>query len=129
MKVTELRIGNLVNYEQTTHVITDLSNTGEVSTLWIKDTKKEYYFSHETQIKPIEIDKDILLRFGFQVIYESDFRTKYEHLEHTEIEFQVIKARKSFLFCGHHFKVEYVHQLQNMFRCLTEKELIYNIQE
>lgn len=72
MNKSDLQIGNYVNYEQTTHVITELHND-EVIHRWINisvgentSALNDVYQTSYGDIKQIEISENELLRFGFE---------------------------------------------------------------
>ena len=104
MKATQFRIGNLV--------------------IW-KDSGKEFeitlqslYEGANLDWKPIQITKERLLRFGFKECNMGGFSIYTDVYE--TIEFN------SFLVCwvsGTKKPIKYVHQLQNIFWCLSGKEL------
>lgn len=88
------------------------------------DSGKEYeiklqclYEGANLDWKPIQISKEILLRCGFKE-FNLGFRIYTDVYE--EIEFN------SVLFCwvnGTKKPIKYVHQLQNLYFALTQKEL------
>ena len=116
MKVTELRIGNLVYFE---YQVVDI-NIGDFHII-----EKESKF-----FKPIPLTEEWLLKLGFEL-----------HSDYIEDRWFVIKTRKrgvtleislklkrSMLmndnvdFCDI-WNIKYVHQLQNLYFALTGKEL------
>ena len=86
------------------------------------------YHQFEEFIKPITITKKWLVDFNFENTYRSKFRLKFDHITHQEIGFDFSrvkdKSMEGFRFYGHYIKVQYVHQLQNLFYCLTGQELV-----
>ena len=59
MKATDLRIGNYVNYEQTTHLITCVNIDYTVS-IWVDKKENEYlYPSQINELKPIPLTEYI----------------------------------------------------------------------
>ena len=80
MKATELRIGNYVIYECTTHIVCEISDKG-ISSWWVKKNKpviekikediggKEVpypYFDGEKEYDSIPLTEEWLLKFGFK---------------------------------------------------------------
>ncbi len=63
MNKSDLQIGNYVNYEQTTHVITEL-HKDEVFHQWFRSD--DMYQTSYDDISQIEISENELLRFGFE---------------------------------------------------------------
>ena len=106
MKATQFRIGNLVSL-----------NGKEFEV-----TLQSLYEGANLDWKPLPITKEILLRCGFK---EYELECELDGLsiktgEYEEIEFN------SVLFCwvnGAKKPIKYVHQLQNLYFALTQKEL------
>ncbi len=103
MKATQFRIGNLVSL-----------NGKE-----FKVTLQSLYEGANLDWNPIRITKEILLRCGFKECELGGLSIKTD--EYEEIEFN------SILLCwvnGTKKPIKYVHQLQNLFFCLSGKELV-----
>ena len=79
MKANELRIGNYVIYECTTHIVYELNNRS-ISSWWVKDGKPKIekiqkdvsgvlvlypYFDMEDEYDPIPLTEEWLWEFGF----------------------------------------------------------------
>ena len=111
MKANELRIGNLVMID------------GSI----IKTSSGVIYncVRNENCYKPIPLTEEWLLKFGFKyddqekeflglpvlsITFYSDCSNNF-----STVEFNVRNSR---------VKIKYVHQLQNLYWCLTNKELI-----
>lgn len=139
MKANELRIGNLVtdefydsfksiikvenvNNEGINLFIEDDGNWSEVAYRWISP---EY---HLEQLRPIPITEEWVLRFGFarksdriyaKIINET-FDIGYDFgIEHT----CVLSFRSTYSTAFRRVKINYVHQLQNLYFALTGEEL------
>lgn len=118
MKKDELRIGNLL-----------LSNNKIIKVLGLlKDEKIQYYyhkrFLYETDIKefkPIPLTEEWLIRFGF-VIEWYDEGAYYS--KKGEYDFDLDGHFDYHRTDGSQIKMEYVHQLQNLYFALTGDELI-----
>ena len=67
MKLNELRIGNLVNYEQTTHVVTGITGIS-VHSKWYKAPDEEDYVDYIENYKPIPLTRELLYAAGFQEV-------------------------------------------------------------
>jgi len=113
MKANELRIGNFVEFPSKTKYQVDI-----------------IYPNHETLIywKPIQLTEDILLRCGF--ISDTDKTDNYfVKLKHGNFLFQSdlsVNFREVYLRVNNSdIIVEFLHQLQNLYFTLTNKELIY----
>jgi len=109
MKVTELRIGNYININDVTLYKVDM--------LYDDYVNLKYW-------KPIPLTEEWLVKFGF--VYDADsltFDYEYNHFVfYLERDFKDIETF-SFDSSFTETKVKYVHQLQNLYFALTNKEL------
>jgi len=78
--------------------------------------------------EPIELSEEILLKCGFQA------KNDYENFIFNEIEIsssvRVVSTneRKSFWLVGkYEIRIQYLHQLQNLYFALTNEELTVNL--
>lgn len=104
MEATQFRIGNLVSWK----------GSGKE----FKITLQSLYEGANLDWKPIPITKEWLLRFGFKENDMLGFSIKTDMYEYIEFN--------SFLLCWvNEIKksIKYVHQLQNIYFALTQKEL------
>lgn len=127
LKATDLRIGNYLKYDITDDflIVTELSQT----------KIKAYFLDgsgyRESNFEPIKITEDILLRLGFKsTIIGIDLNfyknVKLFNEEEYSFEFELEYFNNSkFMFWINDNCIEliYVHQLQNIFHSLTNKEL------
>ena len=136
MKTSDLRIGNYVYYENTTHIVSGVHGN-KVYSWWVKDGEPviEYeakdisgtqvenpYMDVVSQYEPIPLTDEWLLKFEF---WTSDWDV------HSTLRKQVLdsslvydKDNKTFdLGDLLNIKIEYVHQLQNLYFVLTGEEL------
>jgi hypothetical protein len=125
MDVEELRIGNLVNHEQTTHVIKSIGGD-RVSSVWIRGTYNDIYNSSIKHIKPIEITEEWLVRFGFEKETIRVAKIKTYRLNGLSVWFNSDKIIS--VYIGEQrvddgCKIKYVHSLQNLYYALTGEEL------
>jgi hypothetical protein len=126
IKKTELRIGNYIDYERTTHVVTRLL-AHHVSHDWYKSIGEDAYDTSYDSINPIPLTPEILEKCGFKRM-SSDWRWK-------GIFFIYYKANEEVWECvieeSYASKaittIKYLHQLQNLYFALTNKELIINL--
>ncbi len=131
MKAEELRIGNLVNYEQTTHVLQSIDKWNARS-YWLKHKKKagdkkgikilmteELYQHSIDSIKPIPLTEEWLERFGFE---NYSINCDNEGYNHIDVSFHN-KAITVYLNDYEISWVFHVHQLQNLFYYLCGEEL------
>ena len=150
MKASELRIGNYVYYEHTTHIVSGVHGN-KVYSWWVKDGEPviEYeakdisgtqvenpYMDVVSQYKPIPLTEEWLLKFGFVNIDKgnNDFITYTDSEHNYYLQNDVRKKDGKYLILDNSFDdlrafsmidIEYVHQLQNIYYCLTGEELNY----
>lgn len=78
---------------------------------------------------PIQLTEEWLLKFGFQLLTEKRVGTKYSEYGngqiHYEKRFNLAKhSEKDYWYCLRgSVKIQYVHQLQNLYFALTGEEL------
>lgn len=124
MKTRELRIGNYLNYKNTQ----DLAIVHLINGEKHYDCRDEYGFTPNGNYEPIKITEDWLIKFGFKKkefdkLYPKERHFLYEvNLYHTKQELfeGYIVSYENTLIRG----VRYVHELQNLYFCLTGNELI-----
>jgi hypothetical protein len=104
MKASELRIGNYVQYE-------GLKSPIKVSIIDTTET------STKTKAKPIPLTEEWLLKFGFVK------KGRFYRLGAITVEIHNNLCR--ICLAGNFIaNVEFVHSLQNLYFCLSKKELI-----
>lgn len=137
MKGQELRIGNLINYEATTHIVTSIQN--EIGTsVWLSRHIDEDIYQHSWEnCKPITLTDEWFEKFeGFYKdgeywsisINDYKYCFKYRdwaknwafYQEYTDSPFPEDDGKKHPVS----FDIEYVHQLQNLYFALQHEELI-----
>lgn len=115
----ELRIGNWVLVADENTTITCISNQG----ISCQSQVSAYTFEEFEDIQPILLTKKILLMCGFKynqpyVFYESPTYTlEGRGFPDLQIDFELMNIP------GNWMKLEYVHQLQNLYYALTGREL------
>jgi len=124
METNEFRIGNYVFLHKNSigkvtaieqHLI--LINQYYVK---INDTNDIYYQAN--QIKPIPLNEELLLKCGFVKLGDLDFFYILEY----EMNFKISSDLKMIAWYNlqlHNVKIEYLHQLQNLYFALTNNEL------
>ena len=135
MTPTDLRIGNYVYYEHTTHIVSGVHGN-KVYSWWVKDGEPviEYeakdisgtqvenpYMDVVSQYEPIPLNKVWLLNFGF------DMKDK-NRLDWVKGAFNLERSNEDdSKFCfevySHYIPLDYVHQFQNLYFTLTGEEL------
>lgn len=145
----ELRIGNYIMFEQTTHIVVELSET-LISTRWIKGSDK--YIHTLSDLRPIPLTEDILLKCGFEYILPYNKKDNWEmklgdYRDSQELKLDGSDVFPTFLSSSdliedgkgvhiaickdsgiyianlHNKDIISLHQLQNVYFALTGKEL------
>ena len=120
MKSNELRLGNLFIDEKTKTIINVIGLTEQHITF-------SGHFKNHWQAKPIEITEEWLLKFGFKTtISNRDSGYKQFGLRECKFDFMFTlecNGNPDFFLENVGLDILYVHQLQNLYFSLTEKEL------
>jgi len=110
MKAEELRIGNLVFLKSKNKVY-------EITSGYEIDTGTE-----SNDFSPIPLTEEWLLRLGFEQAYKSPMHSTY-WVENLSYYFWYDKKIQYADCKGRPIDCMYVHQLQNLYFALTQKEL------
>ncbi len=129
----ELRIGNYVDVFDKIDEIKSINENEHGGFCKFKNNPYQYYLCHngEALIKPIPLTEEILFKFGFEKIKSDEYPHKYiiNKYMSDEVEIENLNSQNCFIFShGKKFssiKIEYVHQLQNLYFSLTGKELVF----
>ena len=81
---------------------------------------------YETDLEPIELTEEILLKCGFEKREDGD----YNLFKYSEVDIVICSDFSSWKCDGINFSVNYIkylHQLQNLYFALTNKELEINL--
>lgn len=117
MTANELRIGNFLYNDKVVVKI----DARTIFDIWDDKGLKNY--------KPIPITEKWLLNIGFKCDdINNTIRTHFEHLSDYRFEYYIEKINKyhlrGFYFMGNSIgTIKYIHQLQNIYFALTQKEL------
>lgn len=124
MDSSELRLGNYVNYEQTTHIITGLLREACLSN-WFKALDEEDAYLHRyNEISPIPITNKKLRKLGGT--FDSGYWV-FQDQEGWEVKFFQDKKGLMFIFPKNNVRLDYIHELQNLFYELTKENLPYKL--
>jgi len=129
MKVTELRIGNIVDLGVVNSIDAD-SISPNKSCIVVEDSVLGCREALLKEIEPIILTKKILLKFGF-VIKNNETGCNSINIfckkEDDEFNSEFIVLEQNGLIkisvTGFYYRIKTVHQLQNLYHSLTEKEL------
>jgi len=133
MLASELRIGNYVNYAAEKVIVLQTSiksrNKWDVELGYFEDSIG--FERMITEIQPIPLTEEWLLRFGFEKEEEQDELLNtfmFCKLNTVRVEFSD-KHKQLYWHDNYtsiyHKEIKYVHQLQNLYFALTGKELEY----
>lgn len=132
MKAQELRIGNYVYYEHTTHIVSGIHGN-KVYSWWVKDGQPviEYeakdisgtqvenpYIDVISQHEPIPLTEEWLEKFGFQKNITTDLYPTFSY--------NILNINDGIVYVlnyGFITHIKYLHQLQNLYFALTGEEL------
>lgn len=125
MKVTDLKIKNLVEYKTEIFTITEIFQNG--NDYFVKIENESHAISVPAEkISPIQITEDWLEKFGFLKTYASDQQIiRYERPESFikyDIDLNSKKIFEGLKIYGNTIKCKYIHEFQNIFSCLFGKE-------
>lgn len=129
LRPQDLRVGNYINYENTTHVVSELHQE-KIIHHWIKHNGDGYVTRYD-QILSIPLSVREIENLGFQ----EDFnRIKYVEGFYDDNGYLIEHYGDIFWFCRHNNKydferlvpVDFVHELQNLYFLFTKKELTFS---
>lgn len=130
IKVTELRIGNLIlglplefeDNEWETCEVVILDIVGETDyTIWVESKNCKEQFS---EFKGIPLTEEWLLKFDIKInIWEKSYRGKYYNFEISGVLFYFFTDTNTIEIKGSPIFYKYVHQLQNLYFALRGEEL------
>lgn len=121
MEATELRLNNLLMYEDAIVPIIGMENNHE-SILVKIDTHTAIDYR---KLKPIALTAEWFSKLGFKEAYRSHNRVRFDLPNYCRYDFDMDsnKILEGFLFFGNYIKCNYLHQLQNIYFTLTGEEL------
>lgn len=128
MKANELRIGNLLQ-EGLSKVLLLVTGVDDKGFNTIDVDRSTFPLNEGWYAEPILLTEEWLLKFGFQLLTEKRVGTKYSEYGNGEIHhekrFNLAKhADKDYWYCLRgSVKIQFVHQLQNLYFALTGSEL------
>ena len=119
MKETDLRIGNLVNYETLEgDVLPNIIDWQDLK--WLSEDEQSFNLAHS----PIPLTEEWLLKFGFKQD-ETYVSEQNPYLDYIKDEVRISMPYFSFEYGdGAFMELKHVHQLQNLYFALTGTELI-----
>jgi hypothetical protein len=123
MKTSELRIGNFITYCGIIHKVTGISKNKIKS----RNLNCENEILYDSNVyEPIAINLEILDKISYDSYHEMDKIDMYTNLcpnFHYGSD-----SHKIFIYLGEQkTNIEYIHQLQNLYFLLTNKEIIFKL--
>lgn len=120
MKTSDLRIGNLVYFENEVQIVSSLhsDNTLRLQKDINSDCHGCYKVTDE-RIKPIPLTEEWMLKFNFPKDEDNIFKLSKSIFWLDTGFMQVANGYTPLLNC----ECKYVHQLQNFYYCIFNKEL------
>lgn len=141
MEINELKIGNLVDYELTTHIICGLDEiTNRVSSWWLKDKgpfiEKEPYVDIIDNYSPIELTVEILLKFGFELystqtektIWDNDTTETLIYSYNDEFPVSYSKGAGCEFKCRNYCVTNF-HSIQNIYFMNFKRNMNFNVSQ
>lgn len=121
MEATELRLNNLLMYEDSIVPIIGMENNSQGVMVKIDSD----IAIDSTQLKPIALTVEWFSKLGFKEAYRSSSRIRFDLPNYCRYDFDLDsnKILEGFLFFGNYIKCSYLHQLQNIYFTLTGEEL------
>lgn len=125
MKANELRIGNLVIYDDEVVEIGEITHQGAYKILGGCERVTSKMWMPYKIIKPIPLTEEWLIKFGFEK--GGNWFDEGGMIELKEKEDAYVMLEDSYYHCSQ--DLFYVHQLQNLYFALTGEELTHKEDE
>ena len=129
MKAKDFRIGNLVYY----HIedpMDERKEWDEISPIDYDDLRCFETYKDNSEYRPIPLTEEWLLKFGFEEDNYTYIKGVHQKIFSGIMKFEFNESLKNWEFSIGRYndltRVEYVHQLQNLYYALTGEELIIN---
>jgi hypothetical protein len=128
MKATELRIGNFVDCNGIVSEIVEIRTNYVKLKYFREDVKKEHtsLVDLDDMVKKIPLTEEWLLKFGY---YDENSPNHFTKNEYTIDAHTFWKCNEMFIEDKNGVYVKYVHQLQNLYFALKQRELTIKKQE
>lgn len=133
IKAGDIMIGNYVMFENTIHIVTEISET-LVATRWIKGNDK--YIHELSDLVPIPLTEGILLKAGFEKENEDDKYGRVFLIPNTKYIIRIVNyGNPQKVDFGYSLEISdnknwsdikriyFIHELQNLFYCLCGEEI------
>ena len=126
IQATQLRIGNFIAFGKQCCKVYEIQE----NCFYVIGEKERSFKSTSFELEPIPLTEDWLIKFGFEKIIDNEFTLRYELKKDPRFDYFFPKHNLKtfglrFQGCTFFDVVKYVHQLQNLYFALTNKELNY----
>jgi len=126
MKASELRIGNWINFNNKiggqVHGV-DINGNYQITPLFFRGEREDFEINN--YYRPIPLNEEWLLKFGFEKrshLYSVDI-DRYNKINYNSDQKIFFSGQLGFSI---QHDIQYVHQLQNLYKALTNEELKLN---
>jgi hypothetical protein len=129
MKSNELRIGNLVMYSNG-NILFKVIGISEFG-IDIENKVEKTYIEYD-EFEPILLTKEWLLNLGFKKDVDGSFMKNDISIfldKRFKTNLFLQENQDNFKWFSYEYKIQYVHQLQNLYFALTGDELIFKQQD
>lgn len=133
MEATDLRIGNLVDYENTTHVVTGIDGA-TIKSEWLK-ARHDSYKDDISEHLGILITEEWLARFGLKKMIgysKETSKNKYLEVAWNDKDKWYVMFRNTHIGSSTRYlddyvclrtDLKYIHELQNLYFAISGREL------
>ena len=122
LKPQDLRIGNYINYECTTHIVAELHEDKLIHHWW--DFAADGYVTRYNQILSIPLTCSELEKLGFEEKEDGYFSDSNFFLVEIDQNFWLCELKEDNIVIRY-AEVDFVHDLQNLYYFFTKQELKY----
>lgn len=125
MKANELRVGNWVRYCDNNYQIQQIiKRNGKYALIF----ENLYHGVWIDEVEKIELTEDVLLKCGFELIYDGYYTRELYLIQDTRFDFLINKQNfelSELVYIGdtYYRNVRYLHELQNLYYAITKEEL------
>lgn len=124
MKNTELKIGNYVQHNDEIIKVEQITKR-KIGYHKNGDKSRMHYLKY-SEIKPIEITEDILIRLGFEETFDDTYPEILRYDKIKVIKFDerlLVNIFNNCIDCHFSDRIKYIHELQNAYYAINNKEL------
>lgn len=125
LKVNELRVGNYLDHNPNPGVLGSSPNRINAGSILGLEVNPGLF---NKNFRPIPLTEEWLLNLEFEETHRSKYRIAYTNSKNQSCgyEFNIAEQNngmEGFRYFGHYIKLNYVHELQNIYFSLYKEEL------